>query len=394
MSKSVFDGAGRTTKSYTTDGGGDTTWADAGNVTGDAVLHMVINQYDADSNVILGTTKDRFHDETATGKLGDPNTAPKARVSYVASWYDLGNRLTDTADVGTNGGTAYTRPSSPPARSDTVLVVSTAYNDAGWVDSTTDPRAIVQKNFYDNLGRTTKTIEAYTDGTPTNNTNKTTEYTFDADGHTLTVKADMPAGAYETTQFVNGVTTSSGSDINSNDILAAIKYPDKTTGNPSDTEKETFTVNALGKQKTKTDRNGNVHTSSFDVVGRPTADAVTTLGTGVDGSIRRIETAYDTAGRPYLFTSYNAASAGNIVNQVQEVYNGLSQRITEYQSHSGAVNTGTTPKVQYAYSEMAAGPNHSRIVSMTRFQQSSAPCDPGIAFFHGFFGGPRRSRKT
>src|SRR5262249_12421308 len=36
-----------------------------------------------------------------------------------------------------------------------------------------------------------------------------------------------------------------------------------------------------------------------------------------------------------------------------------------YQSHAGAVDTSTTPKVQYAYSEMAGGANHSRLVSMT-----------------------------
>jgi hypothetical protein len=39
--------------------------------------------------------------------------------------------------------------------------------------------------------------------------------------------------------------------------------------------------------------------------------------------------------------------------------------ITEYQASSGAVNTSSTPKVQYAYSEMASGANHSRQVSMT-----------------------------
>ena len=79
-------------------------------------------------------------------------------------------------------------------------------------------------------------------------------------------------------------------------------------------------LNALGETKTATDRNGNVHTFSYDVLGRQTADAVTTLGTGVDGAVRRIETAYNSAGLSYLFTSYDAASAGNIVNQVQDVY--------------------------------------------------------------------------
>jgi hypothetical protein len=52
------------------------------------------------------------------------------------------------------------------------------------------------------------------------------------------------------------------------------------------------------------------------VLGRPTADAVTTLGTGVDGTVRRMETAYDGQGNPYLLTSYDAASSGSVANQV------------------------------------------------------------------------------
>src|SRR5262249_31726154 len=128
VSKTQYDGAGRATKTYTTDGGGDSTWTDAGNVTGDNVLEQVEATYDSDSNVILTTTRQRFHDETTTGSLGDPNNAPKARVSYSATYYDLANRPVATVDVGTNGGTAWTRPGSVPSRSDTVLVTSTAYN--------------------------------------------------------------------------------------------------------------------------------------------------------------------------------------------------------------------------------------------------------------------------
>src|SRR5262249_7791234 len=153
-------------------------------------------------------------------------------------------------------------------------------------------------------------------------------------------------------QFVYGVTTAGGNDINSNDILASVKHPDKTTGNPSDTEKDSYTVNALGDVKTVTDRNGSVHTYSFDVLGRLTAHAVTTLGASVAGATRRLEFAYNALGLPSLFTSFDAPSGGNTANQVQDVFNGLGQLITEYQSHSGAVNTGTTPKVQYAYTEM------------------------------------------
>ena len=41
----------------------------------------------------------------------------------------------------------------------------------------------------------------------------------------------------------------------------------------------------------------------------------------------------------------------------------ISQLVTEYQSHSGAVNTSTSPKVQYAYSDGSA--NHVRRTSLT-----------------------------
>jgi hypothetical protein len=47
VSKAAYDGAGRRTKSYTTDGGGDTSRSDAGNVTGDAVLTQTTLQYDS-----------------------------------------------------------------------------------------------------------------------------------------------------------------------------------------------------------------------------------------------------------------------------------------------------------------------------------------------------------
>ena len=52
-----------------------------------------------------------------------------------------------------------------------------------------------------------------------------------------------------------------------------------------------------------------------DVLGRLTADAVTTLGAGVDGAVRRLEVAYDTQGNPYLVTSYNAASGGTLAKK-------------------------------------------------------------------------------
>ncbi|MCI0460726.1 MAG: SBBP repeat-containing protein, partial [Gemmataceae bacterium] len=233
VEKAQYDGAGRLIKQFTTDGGGDSSWADAGTVTGDQVLSQVETGYDANGNPIFETTRQRFHDETGTGELGTPTSGVKARVSYTGTYYDAIDRVTAEVDVGTNVGAAWARLSTPPDRSDTVLVVSYTYNDAGWLDSETNPRGIVSKIYYDALGREIKTIEAYTDGTPTDTTNKTTEFTYNAEGEVLTVKAVLPGGNYQTTQFVYGVTTAAGSDINSNDLLAEVRWPDKSTGAPA-----------------------------------------------------------------------------------------------------------------------------------------------------------------
>jgi RHS repeat-associated protein len=365
VTKNEYDGARRLTKVFTTDGGGDSSWSDAFTVINDNVLQQVEYGYDAKHNVQLITTRERFHDETGTGTLGTPGSGVKARVSYVANFYDKANRLTDRVDVGTNAGSSYSWPGSVPSRSDTVLITSTTYNDAGWVSIETDPRGIESRTTYDALGRTVKTIEAYGDGTPSNTDDKTTEFTYDGSGHTLTQKTSLTGGDYQEYKWVYGVTTAASSSINSNDVLAEMWHPHKSTGVASSSEKDIYTINALDQPLTRQDRNGNIHTFSYDVVGRGTADAVTTLGGSVNGAVRRLETAYDTAGRAYLFTSYDASSSGNIVNQVQREFNGLGQLTVEYQSHSGAVNTMSTPKVQYAYSEMSGGANHSRLTSVT-----------------------------
>src|SRR5262249_37715704 len=147
--------------------------------------------------------------------------------------------------------------------------------------------------------------------------------------------------------------TTSSDSVYSNDILKSVEHPDLSSGNPSTSQQETYTVNALGQIRTATDRNGNVHSYSYDVLGRLTSDAVTTLGSGVDGGVRRIDVAYDSQSNPYLFTSYSDTAGTTVVNQVQRSFNGLGQLTTDYQSHSGVVNTSSTPKVQYAYTEMS-----------------------------------------
>jgi RHS repeat-associated protein len=362
VTKSEFNGVGWTTKSYLTDGGGDSSYTDADDVTSDAVLSQTEWTFDDNGNAELVTVRERFHDETATGALGTPSTGVKARVSYSASYFDKADRLVASVDVGTNGGSAYTRPGSVPSRSDTVLVTDYGYNAAGWVSDVTDPMGRVNKTFFDLAGRTTKTIENYVDGTVSDADDKTVEYTHHANGQMKTLKALLTGGGYQTTEWVLGIT----SPIVSNDILKEMRYPDPSSGNASATEKDAYTHNQLSEVLTSTDRNGSVHTITRDILGRITSDAITTLGSGVDGAVRRIETEYDGQGNAYLFTSYDAAIGGNIVNQVQREFNGLGQLTREWQAVGGAVNTSTTPSVQYAHSFSASGSlNHSRLISIT-----------------------------
>ncbi|MBW3540456.1 MAG: RHS repeat-associated core domain-containing protein [Planctomycetes bacterium] len=89
------------------------------------------------------------------------------------------------------------------------------------------------------------------------------------------------------------------------------------------------------------------------------------LGSGVDGAVRRIATTYEVRGMREKITSYDSpvVGQGNVVNEVLFEYNPFGQLVTEYQSHSGAVNTTTTPKVQYGYADGAD--NHVRPTALT-----------------------------
>jgi RHS repeat-associated protein len=224
----------------------------------------------------------------------------------------------------------------------------------------------VTENTYDSAGRNTESIQDFTNATPTSGSNKTTAYTYGPAGMTGLTAAQVPGdGPNQTTAWVYGVTTGTGSTIDSNDIQAKTEWPDPTTGSASSSLTDTVTVDALGDALTLTDRNGNTHTYTSDVLGRQTADAVTTLGSGVDASVRRITTAYDSQGNPYLITSYNAASGGTVVSQVERTFNGFDQETADYQAVSGTVNTSSTPVVQYGYTEMSGGANNSRPTTLT-----------------------------
>ena len=360
VTKNGLDGAGRQATTYFTDGGGDSAYADADDVAGDTVVEERHNQYDDASNVILVTSKLRFHDASGTGALGDASSGVKARVSHNAFYHDDVNRLVAEVNVGTNGGSSYIRPGSIPSRSDTVLVTSYTHDSAGNLFSTTDPRGIESRNYFDDLGRRTKLVEAYVDGTPSDADDRTTLWTHDGNGNTLSMTADLPSGQTDqTTSYDYEARTGRGDAINSNSVLIGTTYPDVGGGVENS---ESYTTNRAGQRTSWTDRNGTTHTYTHDLLGRLILDDVTVLGTGVDGTVRKLETSYNDQGLPHLLTS--KSSGGTILNQIERLYNGLGQLTEEFQEHDGAVDAFTL-SVQYAYSEMASGANHSRLIGMT-----------------------------
>ncbi len=251
-------------------------------------------------------------------------------------------------------------------------------NASGWVEDVTDPRGIKRRAEYDHAGRTTKTIEAYCIASCPADANRTTEYTYDAGDHVLTLKAVLPGGGQQTTQYyyVARTAPTGSDDLNSNDLQTGVFHPDKTTGLPSGdpSQSEVFVYNRLGQpKKAHYDRNGTYHDFSYDVVGRPTEDSITILGGGLDNSVQRLAMAYDEAGRPFRFTSWSLplGSGGVVRNEVERTFSGLGQLTREWQCHTGTVSgcSGGVPSVQYAYSEANNGSNqyvnHSRLKSLT-----------------------------
>jgi YD repeat-containing protein len=370
FSKSLYDGVGRQTAQYTGYDLDETTYAQAATIDQDTVLEQTETQYDAASNVTEVIARQRHHKAPAsqTGALGDPSTDPKARVTYTAHWHDgLGPQIA-TAAYGTNGGTALVRPDTIPDRSDTVLVTTIGYNDAGEAFQTIDPAGREDRQFFDAAGRTVKAIQNYGDGIVDidhPDEDVTVETTYGPDGQVLTLLAKNPATGDQVTRYVYG-TTLADSHIARSDLLRAEIYPDfddSATGVPpvlSDGPDEVYDriehrYNRQGQRTETKDQNETVHAFDYDKLGRRIHDRVATVGSGVDGAVRRTSSTYDVRGSVASVTTYDdpAAGSGNVLNELVFEYNDLGMPVREYQEHQGAKH-GNTLYVQYDYDTAAS----------------------------------------
>lgn len=117
---------------------------------------------------------------------------------------------------------------------------------------------------------------------------------------------------------------------------------------------------------------------SYDKFGRILRDAAGSFGSGVDNTIKKLEFAWDRRGRFVRATSYSGTTT--IANETSWAYNDFNQPITEYPAHGGAVNTGTTPKVQYGYASGSSNtirpasvtsPNYTGITNLQQKEMRS-----------------------
>ena len=371
--KTTFDSLNRAIKVYT-GYGTDASYSDIFTVTGDVILEQSETLFDAASNAIQGTRRQRYHNAptSQTGALGSPSLTPNARVSYTASYPDPLGRPQANADYGTNGGAAFTRSATIPTRSDTVLVTSQTYNDSGNLLQTLDPAAMATQFAYDAAGRRTQVIENYLASPPSSSSssgsgcapsadvNRTTNLTYTPDGLVGTLQAINATTGNQTTTYTYG-TTLVDSDVAASVLLRSVTYPDSVSGS----DQVLLCYNRQAQRTSLADQNGSVHQYDYDLLGRLTQDRVTTLAANVDGAIRRIETAYEVRGLVSRITSNDSPTvgAGSTVNEAKFTHNNFGQSIKTYQAHAGPVDVMTTPSVQMGFANGSA--NTIRPTSLT-----------------------------
>ncbi len=361
--KTVYDGAGRPVRSFLshlapgheTDGGCTNSVAD------DIVVEQTVTDYDAASGVTASRRFLRLPDTSGNGELHYPHpeggtaTPPLGRPYCTCFWQDPVGRTVATADYGSNGGSAVTRPQIIPASTDIVLVSRTTYDDAGQVERTTDPQGTVAGRSYDDLGRVVETIENLVDSPPSvspADVNRTTLYAYALDGGLAMLTLKNSVTGDQVTRWIYG-TTLVESGVASSSLLRAKIFPDSPEAtdplSPPTGDRVEFAYNAQGQVLATTDQNGTVHEFEYNPLGLRTADIVTLpVGSAIDGAVRRISTSYDDLGRVVATRSCGDTAGVNVLNEVLFAYGPFGQLVADRQSHDGAAGSAT-PAVAYAF---------------------------------------------
>jgi RHS repeat-associated protein len=370
---------------------------------GDAgVLELSHHDLDANGNVLETDTFEDNHDDVTGSTPGINLTSNNDYVRRtVFSWYDVGNRITATADYGsgdtsTGAGqwkyaTIPTRPSSAPTASSSIALV-TLYgyaSDTGLLQTVTDPVGTVTKNFYDNLGRKTYVAENWTDFSPPNtgtgdstdhSKDRVTNYVYDGPSRVQRLIAMDPNG--DGTLTNNQVTTYLCEDPVDATRNTSQIYPDSTDTTSSGTNQIKLAYNVDGSLSQRTDQRGVVLSYAYTNNRLLATESATTIPTGVDSTIQSIAHTYDNLSRPLNITSYAmTGGTGTVVNDIQYgYYNGTAKPLTAYQEHKGAVNTSASLNVQYTYDTTTTGSIYS---NQLRLQTEVHPNSRAIYYDYG-----------
>ena len=328
--KYEYDAANRVKVAYVTDNAGGNPFS----VAGDHILEQTEFQYNGAGQVLFTISRQRQDD----GSM---------RSSYVANWYDLGGRLVQTTDFGTNGGSAMSYPADRSSYSRTstghgtaFLTTTCNYPDAKTV-IVTDPKGIQTLTESDALGRTIRRISDYTDGIVTASSNQTVTYEYDGLNHVIVQTQLLPSNGSRATTYDYAAQTDS---FPSKDLLRET-HIQNLDGSTTDIVM-TYDHGRLATQTTSSGTGGYVmHTYGYDALGRQESDTATTTRTDVDMSIDKLTTGYDLFGRPNVFTSWDGDT---IKNQVVREYGAWGQVTAEHQAHGWAV-TDSSPVVKYGY---------------------------------------------
>ncbi len=338
----------------------------------DKVLQIEHQELDKVGNVTQRITLLANHDDT-NGLEVDATTKDYIQTA-VYSWYDAAHRLTATANYGT-GTSSWTyaaltaRPGSAPSSSDTVLVSSYSYDNNGRLQEVSDPKGLVTRTVYDDLGRRVYLVENYANFDSSNE-----HYTGDAsDKSKDRVTKYVYNGLSQLTQLValdenadgdtadNQTTKYLYEDGYNAALPTSIIYPDSSDTDSTGTDQVKLSYNLDGTAATRTAQKSGADTATVitytydSTFHRQTIQGVSTVGTGIDSSIRSIQQSYDTMGRVEKITSFASSDgSGTASNEVQYAFDDLQALSIEYQEHSAAVTTATSLKVQYGYDTTAA----------------------------------------
>ena len=303
--------------------------------------------FDAAGNVIFNTTLRRLKprgDRPVAAARPASQTSARAATGRLVRRHRPPRGHRRLRHRGDSPAWMRARPAARSPSSATLLVAAAAYNDRGERYSTTDPAGRASQTQFDDAGRVVAQVQNVVmarchcrrrvrperDGAPT------------ATRPTESSRRSPRSTASPATRS-RSISTALRSPIPSwpaSTLLRAEIYPDSDNtadplGNgPSGVyNRIEYAYNRQGQVVSKKDQNATVHEYVYDGLGRLTQDCVTAAATGVDTAVLSMAASYEVRGLPQNLTSYDnaAPNSGNIVNDVQLVYNDFGQLTADYQ---------------------------------------------------------------